>query len=170
MSSAGRLESRPEGNGARASCPHCSSRWGAPRQRARCPRSVLEAACVPKNGENSCAFRLTSPPACDSLYLLVTGCREPGPGGRSERARGEGRQETSKKIVFYTNEASILLKTKDRVSENAQNELVFGHNLAPKSTPKSLFCRVFGAYLSPPGPNHRGATCRFGASANGTHH
>jgi hypothetical protein len=70
------------------------------------------------------------------------------PGGKS-KGLPEREEKNKEKDCFFTNEASILLKTKAKGFENAQNKLDFKGNLAPKRTPKPLFLPVRSP-LSPP--------------------
>jgi hypothetical protein len=58
--------------------------------------------------------------------------------GQPER---EGRRK-EKRLFFYTSEATILLKTKGRVSCKSPKETDFQAQIAPKCTPKSRFLPV----------------------------
>jgi hypothetical protein len=72
--------------------------------------------------------------------------------GQPER---EGRRK-GKKIVFYTSEANILLKTQVEPFEKGQNKLIFRSKLAPKCAQKPRFLPIPDLICTPKGPNYRG--------------
>jgi len=59
-------------------------------------------------------------------------------------------------LFFDTNEAIMLLKTKEECFENAQNKLVFRPKLAPKCAPKSSFLPISHRICASRRPNYKG--------------
>jgi hypothetical protein len=79
-------------------------------------------------------------------------------GGKSKGPPEREERRKEKRLFFDTSEATILLKTKDRVFEKGKNELIFKRQLAPKCTPKSRFLQIRDLVCAWPGPHYGGAT------------
>jgi hypothetical protein len=80
-----------------------------------------------------------------------------------ERPAGKGRREKGKKIVFYTSEATILLKTKGWSFEKWPKRTDLEAQISPKMRSKTAFFANLRPHLHPERAKLQGATWRFKA-------
>ena len=73
-----------------------------------------------------------------------------------ERPAGKGRQEKRKKIVFYTTEATNLLKTKIEAFGKGPNRTVFYVHIGLKKHPKTAILANSTPHLHPPRARSQG--------------
>jgi hypothetical protein len=77
-------------------------------------------------------------------------------GGKSKGPPEREERRKEKRLFFDTSEATILLKTKDRVFEKGKNGLIFKRQLAPKCTPKSRIFQIRDLVCAWRGPHYGG--------------
>jgi len=111
------------------------------QNRGFCP---FQASFAPRDGQITGGYM---------AFQICSGTREST--GHASTGRKVCRKlkaaENGKRLFFNTNEASMLLKTKDDGFENTRNELGSGRSLAPKCTLNSRFLAVRDPLSPSPG-------------------